>query len=317
LAVWDGNTQWRKNDWILHLNDSQIAELEEAADSVRSNGSKPDDVTRSDISLPTLALTLENVKQELKQGRGFVLVRGLPVAGYTSDELGAIFCAIGAYLGIIVSQSAQGERLGHVVDRGGIDRYYTAGGPIEFHMDPVDVVGLLCLRAALEGGQSRIASSLAIHNVMLEERPDLLDTLYRGFHCSRRGHGETATEYRIPVFAQGQNAVESYFLPITIRQAVEEGHPLSDRDREAIEYLQSVASRPGIYLDMDFRRGDIQFLNNRVIFHARTDYRDNPDPGLRRHLLRLWLMMPDWQARPEVLQLHNKTDRAGGGVRSA
>jgi TfdA family taurine catabolism dioxygenase TauD len=317
LAVWDGNTQLLKNDWVLHLNDGQIQELEEAADSVRSSGLKPDDVTRSDVSLPTLAPTLENVKQELKQGRGFVLVRGLPVAGYTSDELGTIFCAIGAYLGIIVSQSAQGDRLGHVVDRGETDRYYSAGGPIEFHMDPVDVVGLLCLRAALEGGQSRIASSLAVHNVMLEERPDLLETLYRGFHCSRRVHGERATEYRIPVFAPGQNAMESYFLPITIRQAEEEGYPLSDRDREAIEHVQSVAARPGIYLDMDFRPGDIQFLNNRVIFHARTDYRDNPDPDLRRHLLRLWLMMPDWQARPEVLRLHNKTDRAGGGVRSA
>ena len=203
-----------------------------------------------------------------------------------------------------------------MIDRGATDRYYTAGGPIEFHMDPVDVVGLLCLRAALEGGQSRIASSLAIHNVMLEERPDLLEVLYSGFHCSRRGHGEKATQWRVPVYAEGGNGLESYFLPITIRQAQEEGYPLGDRDREAIEYLQSVASRPGIYLDMSFRPGDIQFLSNRTIFHARTDYRDDPDPLLRRHLLRLWLMMPHWPARPELMQLHRKTDRAGGGVQA-
>lgn len=317
-AVWYGNDQSSRDDWIIQLSRGQIAELEQAADAIRSSGLELDTASRSDFSLPTLAPILGATRQELEHGRGFVLVRGLPVDDYTPDELGTIFWGIGTYLGVGVSQSADGDRLGHVIDRGAVDRYYTSGGPIEFHMDPVDVVGLLCLRAALEGGLSRIASSLTIHNAILEERPDLLEILYRGFYCSRRGHGDKTTEWRVPVYARGDNGLESYFLPITIRQAEEEeGHPLSDRDREALQYLQAVASRPGIYLDMDFRPGDTQFLNNRVILHARTDYRDHPAPDLRRHLLRLWLMMPDWPERPPVMNLHRKTDRAGGGVQSA
>lgn len=316
-AVWYGDEQSGRRDWIIELSTAQITELEEAADAVRAGGLKLDEAKRSDFDLPTLAPSLETVARELEQGRGFVLIRGLPVADYTTDELGTIFWGIGTYLGTGVSQSVDGDRLGHVINRGGTDRYYTAGGPIEFHMDPVDVVGLLCLRAAIEGGLSRIASSLAIHNVILEERPDLLEILYRGFYCSRRGHGEKATEWRVPVYAPGRNGLESYFLPITIRQAEEEGYPLSEPEREAVDYLQDVAARPGIYLDMDFRPGDIQFLNNRLVFHARTDYRDDPDPALRRHLLRLWLMMPDWPDRPDVMHLHGKTDRAGGGVQSA
>lgn len=294
----------------------QIAELEKAAESVRSRGLNLVDAERADFSLPTLAPVLESAMQELERGRGFVLIRGLPVGNYTPGELGTIFYGIGCYLGVVVSQSADGDRLGHVIDRGRTDRYYTAGGPIEFHVDPVDVAGLLCLRAAMQGGQSRIASSLAMHNVILEERPDLLDILYEGFHCSRRGHGEKSTDWRVPVYAEGRSGLESYFLPLTVRQAEEEGYPLTDREREAMEYIQRVASRPGIHLDMDFRPGDIQLLNNRVIFHARTDYRDDPDPELRRHLLRLWLMIPNWPERPEAMQLHKKTDRAGGGVRS-
>ncbi len=266
--------------------------------------------------MPHLAPLFDSISRELETGRGYALIRGLRVGDYTPDELGTIFWGIGTYLGTGVAQSAAGDRLGHVIDRGSKDRYYTAGGPIEFHVDPVDVVGLMCLRGALEGGQSRIASSMAIHNVMLEERPDLLEALYRGFHCSRRGHGEETTPWRVPVYAEGENGLESYFLPITIRQAQEEGFPLGDLGAEAMQYLQSVAARPEIYLDMDFRPGDMQFLSNRTIFHARTDYRDDPDPLLRRHLLRLWLMMPNWAARPAAMQLHGTTDRAGGGVRT-
>lgn len=315
-AVWFGREQSARDDWTVQLGPAEIAELDRAAGKVRTSGLRLDHATRDHFDLPTLAPVLERASRELERGRGFVLIRGLPVGDYTPDELGTIFWGIGTYLGTGVSQSAAGDRLGHVIDRGSKERYYTAGGPIEFHVDPVDVVGLLCLRGALEGGQSRIASSLGIHNLIREERPDLLEILYRGFHCSRRGHGDRTTEWRVPVYAPGRHGIESYFLPITIRQAEEEGYPLGPAEREAVDYLQAVASRPGVYLDMDFQPGDIQFLSNRVIFHARTDYRDPPDPAHRRHLLRLWLMMPGWADRPEAMNLFRNTDRAGGGVRS-
>lgn len=315
-AVWYGREQAGKKDWILQLAEDQVEELENATDWLRSRGLTLDNVTRSDFDLPTLAPMLAEVAEELESGRGFVLIRGLAIGNYTVDELGAMFWGIGTCLGTGVSQSAEGDRLGHVIDRGARDRYYTAGGPIEFHMDPVDVVGLLCLRGAMEGGASRIVSARAVHNVILEERPDVLEILYRGFHCSRRGHGDSVTDWRVPVYAGGKRGLESYFLPVTIRQAEEEGYPLSEPEREAMQVLNDVASRPDIYLDMNFSPGDIQFLNNRLIFHARTDYRDHPDPDLRRHLLRLWLMMPGWPEPPEAMRLHKKTDRAGGGVKS-
>jgi hypothetical protein len=67
---------------------------------------------------------------------------------------------------------------------------------------------------------------------------------------------------------------------------------------------------------MDFRVGDIQFLSNRTILHSRTDYVDAAEPERKRHLLRLWLMMPHWAPRPDAMHFHERVDRAGGGVRA-
>lgn len=314
--TWLRADQVNRSDWVLPLGLEQIEELGRAADSFRRSGLQLDAARPADFDLPALEPLVRDIRYELRHGRGFVLVRGLNVGDYTLEELELIFWGIGVYLGVGVSQSAAGDRLGHVIDRGSTDRYYTAGGRIEFHMDPVDVVALLCVRPAKEGGLSRIASSSTIHNILLEERPDILDILYRGFYCSRQGHGETVTDWRVPVFASGADGLESYLLPITIRQAAAEGASLGDAEREAIRVLQEVAGSDRVCLNMDFRPGDIQFLNNRLIFHARGDYKDHADPALRRLLLRLWLMMPDWPGRHSAMDLHKRTDRAGGGVQA-
>lgn len=253
----------------------------------------------------------------LERGSGFILLRGLPAESLPQDLLQIIYWGIGTHLGVGVSQSAAGDRLGHVFDRGTQDkeRYYTRGGALEFHMDPVDVVGLLCLRSALSGGASRIVSAGEVHNLIQAERPELLQVLYRGFHHSRSAYGEATPSARVPVFAQGAQGIECYFLPVTIRQAAQEqGQPLSAIEQEAMAFVDQVANRPGVFLDMDFRVGDIQFLSNRCILHSRTDYTDHPEPERKRHLLRLWLMMPRWPPRAAAMRFHERVDRAGGGV---
>lgn len=315
--VWRGGEMAARRDWVLDLDDADRAEIDRATARAGSLGLTLDDITRDGFPLDRVAGKLAGLPDTLGRGCGFVLIRGAPVAGKSLDALSLMYWGLGAHLGVGVSQSAEGDRLGHVLDRGAgeTERYYTRGGALEFHMDPADVVGLLCLRGAVSGGASRIVSALAVHNAILAERPDLAVILHRGFHNSRRAHGEPPSPNRVPVFAEGGDGLECYYLPITIRQAVEEGYPLSADEREAIAYMEDVAARPGLYLDMDFREGDIQFLNNRTILHARTDYVDHSDPALRRHLLRLWLMMPDWPPRAEAMRFHGRVDRTGGGVR--
>lgn len=312
-AVWLGADQ-SSRDWIVVLGDDECRELVGAAESWR--GRPPDELDAAGFRIPTLAPKLAEVADRLERGPGFVMLRGLPVASLPQDIVETLYWGLGAHLGIGVSQSTAGDRLGHVFDRGvpDRDRYYTRGGALEFHMDPVDAVGLLCLRPAKSGGASRIVSAGALHNLILAERPDLLRVLYRGFHNSRRGHGLATPSARVPVFARGGHGLECYLLPVTIRQAVAEGHPLSAVEDEALAFLEEVANRPGVFLDMNFRVGDIQFLSNRTILHSRTDYVDYAEPERKRHLLRLWLMMGRWPARPRAMDFHERIDRAGGGV---
>lgn len=312
-AVWRGADQ-NPRDWVVALDDDDCSEFIHAAETLR--GRPLDELRRSDFSISRTAPKLAFTANTLRHGTGFVLLRGLPVADLPQDLMEMIFWGIGMHLGVGVSQSTAGDRLGHVFDRGvpEEERYYTRGGPLEFHMDPVDSVGLLCLRTARSGGASRIVSAGAVHNLILEERPDLLQVLYRGFHNSRRGHGLSTPSARVPVFAQCRHGLECYFLPVTIRQAAAEDHPLSTIEKQALAYVEETANRTGVFLDMDFRVGDMQFLNNRTILHTRTDYVDDSEPDRKRHLLRLWLMMPDWPPRPAEMNFHERIDRAGGGV---
>lgn len=317
-SVWTNADYAGRDDWILHFSAAELAELERAAQAVRAKGIRLDDATKADFDLPLLAARLVQAREELAHGRGFVMLRGIPVKRYSEDELGTLFWGLGTHLGVGVTQSLKGDRLGLVMDVGGdADRYYTRGGELEFHMDPVDVVGLLCIRGAKSGGQSRIVSSMAIHNAILKERPDLMESLRRGYHYSRRAQDPSGknpyTAHRVPVFTDGETGTECYFLPAAFRRAAMDGAPFEDIDKAATAYVAQVAARPELYLDMSFQEGDIQFLNNRTILHARTDYVDDPNPAKKRLLYRLWLMMPDWPLRPASMRPHDEADRAGGG----
>jgi hypothetical protein len=260
-AVWSGDDLTNQTDWIFAIDGEIQRDLEAIAQRAVARGATCDDLALDAEPGPALAHMASVIRRELLSGRGFILLRGLRLDGRTEAEIGMLYSALGACLGVAVSQSAEGDRLGHVIDRGLGDqgRYYTRGGQLEFHMDPVDVVGLLCLHKAMSGGASRIVSALAVHNAILDERPDLLALLRRGFHNSRRPEGEPPTPHRVPVFDEGGGGTECYYLPVTIRQAAEEGFPLTTDERAALDWLARTADHPALRLDMDMREGDIQF----------------------------------------------------------
>ncbi len=296
--VWRAADLAADRSWSFDLGPAEIASLEAGR-----------------FDLPRF----DEVRAGLERGRGLALVRGLPVARWGEETAAAIFRGIGDALGIAVSQSYKGERIGHVRDIGEAGRYYTVGGALEMHMDPVDVVGLLCLRKAIRGGESRVASSAAVHNAVLEERPDLVRVLRRGFHYTSREEDKAVgappvTPHRVPVFGEIEGRFAAFLLPIAIRNAEKAGARLSPVEREALEAVGRTAARPDLAFEMDLEPGDMQFLNNRLILHGRADYRDSPDPDRKRHMLRLWLMMPEWPPRPEAMTMHARHDRAGGGI---
>ncbi len=321
-TVWTRDAFASDDRWVHQLSPAALADIDRGVRAVRESGRALDDVTNTDFALPALAADFAEINHILGRGRGFVLIKGLSPERYGEDEMAIALWGIGTHLGVGVSQSWRGDRLGHVRNIGETDRYYTAGGEIEMHMDPVDVVGLLCLRKGVSGGLSRIASSMTVHNIILAERPDLMASLRDGFFYSRRevdrGGGGAVGAARIPVFAKWDGMPVCHYLPIAVRSAADlEGVEMSALEREALAFVDEVAQRPEVYLEMDFQPGDIQFLNNRVVLHARTDYVDHDRPELRRHLLRLWLMMPSWAALPENMRMHGAGDRLGGGIAKA
>ena len=253
---------------------------------------------------------------ELRYGRGFLLLRGLPRERYSVDDTARIYVGLGAHIGRLIPQSYQGELLGHVIDVSDIEaeaRGYHAGGSQGMHTDNCDIVSLLCVRAARAGGVSRFVSAAAVHNRLLEERPDLLEALY-GEYVFRRmerdaEYGDGRLVRNVTIFSRQNGEFSCNISGSYPRRAVAAGDAvMTQRQSEALDALKRIAASPEFHLDMTIGEGDIQFLNNRVLLHGRTGYEDWPEVAQRRHLMRLWLMVPSWPDLPGNQGMHSPTD---------
>lgn len=295
-AAWRGSTMRRRDDWITELGPAEQAELDAAVKHALSTGRPLHELTAADFPLPGLSARIGQWRREVRHGRGFHLIRGVPVASWSARAAEAFFWCFGLHLGIPGAQNAEGDLLGHVRDEhhGEDVRYYRTNRDIGFHCDAADVVGLLCLRPARRGGLSRVASSLAIYNEILRREPALAQRLYRPFYLDTHGDGGLPAYPVEPCrFAGGELRVfwhSPYFRSAPRHPQVPE---LTDRDRATLDLFDELAGSSAFHLDMDLRPGDVQLLSNHTQVHARTAYEDSPDPHRQRHLLRLWISLPE------------------------
>ena len=311
-SAWIGaDMRGREAEWAYHLSPPESAEIEAATQAVRARGLDLADIRRDDFPLPTLGPVLDRLRAEVLDGRGFVLLRGMPVEGRPIAESATAYWGVGTYFGSARSQNAKGHLLGHVYDLGGglsatnpNLRSYATAERQNFHIDRCDVVALLCLRRAKAGGLSTIVSSMTVHNVMAARRPDLLARLYRPFPVDRRGEVPEgkAPFYEAPVFNEhaGHLSVLYSRLHIGSSQRFPEARRLTPEDIEALGMFDELAGDPELRLDMSFMPGDIQFLHNHTILHARSAYEDWPEAERKRHLLRMWLAPPGARPLPPV-----------------
>ena len=305
-AAWTASELRCRQDWIFQLEPTDMAELTAAVNA--SLHIPIVNLRQEDFPLPGLAPKLENLRQEIVHGRGFVLIRGVPVSETNKEFIARMYFGIGTYFGDAVSQNAQGHVLGHVKDIGHDPhnpkhRVYATNYRHLFHTDSCDIVGLLCLQPAKRGGQSSIASSTSIYNEMLRRRLDLVRVLEQPFHVDRKGEipeGKGPT-YELAVFHHCGGHLTTVYARDFIQAAQRFDHVprLTDTQVEAMDMLDSLAASDDFRLDMDFLPGDIQFLHNHQILHARSSYEDHPEPERKRHLLRLWLSAPDGRLLPE------------------
>jgi hypothetical protein len=296
---------FQESDWLVTLEPAERDELLRAVGALAAD--RPlREVTAADFPLPRLAPRLAELVRELEFGRGFAVLRGVPV-DLPPAELYLLYWGIVAHMGTAVSQNARGELISHVTDYGKGDlsdnavRIYETNAVVPFHTDSSDITGLLCLCDASEGGDSLLASSVTIHNVLLERHRELLGIYYAGFVYDRRTEEESGETpyYRNPVFGYFDEVLSCrYYIRHYIDSAQRKSRiPLADVERLALDRFEEIAETESNQVGMELRPGDLQFVNNNIVVHARTAYRDAP--GRRRDLLRIWFNTPHARKMPE------------------
>lgn len=323
-AAWTAEDMLKTDSWVYQLSDSEIGELMSAVEAIESRGVDIKDITRDDFDLPVLGPTLKEIYQDLTDGRGFALIRGLPIADITRWQAGAAFYGMGTHFGRSLSQNPMGHVLGHVKDMGKsyddpMARGYQTAARMNFHSDQCDYVALLCIQPSKSGGASLIASSLTIYNEMCRRRPDLAKALCKDFYFTK--HGEVAKGedpwYLMPIFAfqNGYLSIRGAGIHVKKAQGLPGVPKFTEAEEEALTMFQELADE--LAMPMDFQPGDIQILHNHVMLHTRTAFEDYPEPERKRHLMRLWLTDPDGRPTPPGFRDNISGIEVDGTVRTA
>lgn len=329
-----GPTVWKAEDyrdsperWVHRFTAAEAAELGAAADAFIQAGTPLTGISQSNFPLPQLSKRLAVVKTDLLDGKGFILFKGFPVTEWGNLKSAVAYMGLSTYLGYFVSQNGRGHVLGHVKDLGEdstqIDkvRIYRTNARQFFHADDSDLVGLLCVARALEGGESDITSVHHVFNTLQAERPDVVKTLTEPiWYFDRKGEVSKGQQdwIRTQIFyiePAGEGRVYCKFDPYFVKSLTRFSDkgvipPLSDRQKEAIQVLEDTCMRLSLHMILEI--GDIQFLSNAHVLHARTAYKDYPPPEPRRHLMRLWLAVPENEGGWSLPFVDNNEKKRGG-----
>jgi hypothetical protein len=272
------------------------------------------DLGKEDFPLPTFAPRLKRIERELIDGRGFVLIRGLPRDRYDKKDASLLYWGIGTHLGRPWPQNKHGHLLGDVTDQGKSFTDHTSRGneiggiPFPYHSDGSDLVGLLCLQRAKEGGLSTVCNAVAIHNELVRTAPELAAALYEEQPYDFRGeHAEgTAGWYPMPIFTRwNERLFVRYIRPyILTSQRHADAPRITPLAEAAMQRVDAMTQDPEYSVFMDFEPGDMQFINNYHVLHGRTAYEDDRESGLVRHLKRLWLETEVLEDRPPYFHNH-------------
>jgi hypothetical protein len=324
-SAWYGPQVAIRTDWLHTLGDEEIAEIDLATRRLEESGFEPTTLRREHFPLPTLGPRLQRILAEVLDGRGFVLLRGLPVHEWGTRRSALAFLGLGVHLGNLRSQNAQGHLLGHVRDQGLSSkdpnvRIYQTRERQNYHTDSCDIVGLLCLHPARSGGLSSLVSSVTMFNELRRRRPELARILFEPIETDRRGEVLPGQRpyFRIPVFNHHAGLLTTIYHRSYIESArrFPDIPPLTAAQTEALDAFDALANDPDLHFFMGFRAGDVQLVHNHTLLHDRTGFEDWPEPERRRHLLRLWLAPVEARPLPAVFaeRYDSVVPRERGGI---
>ena len=292
--VWTAATVDDATAWTTALGGESLEELEALA-----GGEDMDSPSLDRPWLPSCARELAPVREELDRGRGFAIVEPLDESRFGGGAVAA-YWGLGRLLGRPFAQDVGGALLYDVRDTGRSvtdgARFSVTRAESTFHTDNAfndelpDFVGLLCRRAALEGGRSQLINALALYNEVLATVDP--ETLHGDFWFDRRGQegpGEPPIARRRLFTRDGAELSMRYMAYYIEVGQQRSGEPLSPAQDRLLEAVEQVLARPGMRVEFDLRPGQMLFTNNHWILHNRTAFTDHPEAADRRHYVRLWL----------------------------
>jgi len=300
-CVWKGSEMERTDTWIVNWPKEALTEVDHALASIKARGLNLYEFGSQDFSLPWLASQVPAIREEVEEGRGFVLLRGLSERNFTKADSELVCWGIGSHLGSSVSQNSHGELLSHVMDKGAQHgdanvRGYETKAKLFYHNDNGDAVVLFCLQEAKTGGASKLVSTATIYNEILRRHPEYIGELCKGYYYHMRGeqplgHREV-TEHRVPVFSYHAGKLSSRYTRNSILHgATALGQPLTERQKLPLDLIDQLAEE--FCMTMMFQCGDIQIVSNHSVLHSRDEFIDFDEPERKRDLLRLWLNIPN------------------------
>lgn len=298
-ATWRGRDLKSSLTWIHSLTETQKDDFDHMLTLVERAGKNLlSEISSEECPLPSLQTHLKAWRNEIMNGRGFVVIRGLPVEKYSLRQCETIFWCLGLHLGIPGAQNQAGDLLTHVFDEGKTDadfaRLYKTSAAIAYHCDAADIVGLLCIQNSKSGGRSRIASSVTVFNEFLKQYPDDAGKLFSNFYLDARG--ENGMDYfAIPPLCHHDGNLRTFYHSDYFRSAKRYNRIKSrvEKRESILDRYEKIALSEDLYLEMDLRPGDMQFISNHTIIHARTAFEDQGESTQKRHLLRLWISAPE------------------------
>jgi len=294
-AAWLGSELGHDDTWKIQLSGAAIRCIDQALQFVKSNDQRFPDFSKNDFPIHDLESDFAQYSEELENGTGFLLLRGLPIDKYSSDDIDIINYGIGLHLGTPVCQNLKGDLLGKVENVGDITkketRVYETNLYLPYHTDLSDVFGLMCIRPAKSGGLTSLVSCGAIYNELLQHYPEYLGVFYRPMYYAHLGEDSSN---KAPVFSFHDGKLSCRYL----RQYIELGAELQDRplsrvEIEALDKFDEILHSQELRLDIMLEPGDLLLANNYSVMHSRTSFEDFEEKEKRRKLVRLWVKMPN------------------------
>ena len=309
-CVWRGNQIRDKPTWIYRLSPQDLAEIDHAMVHVRARSVPLFEMTAGDFPLGAFGERLTRLRDELEGGRGFQLLRGLPVDRYSLGENRILAWGVASHIGSPEPQDRKGSLMHDITDTGktvdGSDatRGFETNEELSFHNDGGDAFMLLCLRTARSGGVSKLVSAGALFNEILARRPDLAEVLQQPFHFDARaqeGSGRPRCQV-VPIFTYHAKHLSALYKRryIELAQRFPEVPRLTAEQEEALDLVDAICADPDFHLSFEMEPGDVQMGNNYAVLHSRTQFQDHDEPHRKRHLLRIWMTLPNGRPLPQV-----------------